>query len=203
MSINGRNSAGNVMWMCECSCGTKKVVNGSMLIKGRSKSCGCDKSAVTTHGMSGTKFYNKWASMLGRCYNESQERYPRYGGRGITVCERWKDFMNFYEDLYESYVSHSEIYGEKNTSLDRIDNDGNYEPSNVRWATLEEQARNKGNGTDLTGKKFGEWVVLEFSGRNKSRNLVWKCRCSCGTERDVVGSSLRRGVSNSCGRCQR
>lgn len=202
LSIDGRNSAGNVMWMCECSCGTKKAVNGSMLNKGRSKSCGCDKSAVTTHGMSGTRFYKIWNTMLQRCNNPSQESYKNYGGRGIAVCDRWRKFENFREDLYESYLAHSEEFGKGNTTIDRIDVQGNYEPNNVRWATHREQSFNKTVSIDLRGKTFGSWEVVELGGRYKSGNILWKCRCICGTVRNVAASSLRLGRSSSCG-CRR
>ncbi len=76
--------------------------------------------------------------MLSRCTNPNNKSYKHYGGRGIKVCERWKDFSKFKEDLYDSYIEHVKIYGEKNTTLDRIDVNGDYTMDNVRWATLSE-----------------------------------------------------------------
>lgn len=97
--------------------------------------------------------------------------YKNYGARGIKVCERWLEFQNFYDDMYESYLKHVEEFGEKNTSLDRIDVNGNYEPSNCRWATLEEQNNNRTNnrfiiynGSKMTVTQVGRIVGKDFSG---------------------------------------
>lgn len=137
--------------ICKCDCGNEKHIRAGDLRSGRAKSCGCMiKSAVTkrntTHGhaLTGkcTTEFRAWTGMLSRCYNSNRERYKNYGGRGITVCDRWlTSFENFYSDL-----------GPKPSpqySLDRIDNNGNYEPSNCHWATKEQQARNKSNTTLL------------------------------------------------------
>lgn len=95
------------------------------------------------HGFRYTKFYSKWASMKGRCNRKSRSDYNTYGGRGITYTPRWEKFENFKEDMYESYLDHVEKYGERNTTLDRIDVNGNYCKENCRWATVEEQNRNQ------------------------------------------------------------
>jgi len=98
-----------------------------------------------THGMSGTKFYVVWTGMKRRTTDKKYHAYDRYGGRGIKVCERWGKFENFYEDMYESFLIHVEKYGKKNTSIDRVNNDGDYFPANCRWSTKLEQSRNQGN----------------------------------------------------------
>lgn len=131
-------------WVCACECGNIVIVKGIHLKSGHTKSCGCSKielhtKRLTKHGHSGTSLYNVWCSMKERCFNEHAERYKDYGGRGITVCEEWRNsFEAFYADV--SKLPH---FSEQGYSLDRINNNGNYEPNNVRWATIKEQANNK------------------------------------------------------------
>jgi len=95
-----------------------------------------------THGMDGTSIYKTWIGLKARCYNKNDKDYKNYGGRGIKVCKRWKNsFENFYNDMGDK---------PKGMSIDRIDNNGNYEPSNCRWATIEQQNNNKRNNHLLT-----------------------------------------------------
>lgn len=135
--------------LCRCSCGTYKEIYKSR-VTGNSPhhSCGCITRETNSrvqfkHGGGGTRFYDIYSHMCRRCYNPKDPRYKDYGGRGITICDRWKNnFLNFKNDMYDSYQEHVKEYGEKDTTLDRIDVDGNYELSNCRWATWKEQARN-------------------------------------------------------------
>lgn len=120
------------MWDCRCECGTTRVVQSHSLLRGKSQSCGCGHAA--THGMCKTGTYHSWVNMLQRCCNPKHHAYKNYGGRGITVCEAFRTFEGFYAALGDR------PHGK---SLDRIDNSGNYEPGNVRWATRSEQAQNK------------------------------------------------------------
>jgi len=133
-----------VKWLCRCSCGNEVEVRGSSLTDGNTASCGClireSMSRVgksnRTHGMSRTPEYRAWARMIHRCYEPADIKYHLYGGRGITVCERWRySFENFLSDM-GSKPSHD-------LSLDRRESDGNYEPSNCRWATDSEQNKNR------------------------------------------------------------
>lgn len=120
------------------------LVTTQDLTNGHTKSCGCFLKESTgkrssTHGMSHENIFFVWNSMLQRCFNPHNKSFSRYGGRGIIVCDEWKnDFQSFYD-----YVSKLPHFCEAGYSLDRINNDGNYEPDNVRWATSIEQANNR------------------------------------------------------------
>lgn len=136
--------AGRSLWECICECGNTSYVGVTDLNSGKSKSCGClRKETMTKHGMYKTRFYKAWDNMRKRCESPSSVNYEYYGGRGITVCAEWKEFENFKTDMYESYLAHVEKHGEKNTTLDRVDVNGNYEASNTAWATMQEQSVNK------------------------------------------------------------
>lgn len=133
----------HVVWECLCDCGNKHFVPSNSLIGGKTKSCGCfmEESrgiSRTKHHMSNEKIYSVWQGMRKRCFSKYNKNYEDYGGRGITVCDEWNNsFQSFYD-----YVSKLAHFGEEGYSLDRINNDGNYEPGNVRWATQKEQVNN-------------------------------------------------------------
>ena len=147
---------GRPRWAVRCSCGKEKIVAQADLRSGHIKSCGClrretTRSNRTTHGCTDSGEYRVWCHMIGRCYNETDHKYPDYGGRGITICERWRgSFENFLADM-------GERPSPKHT-IDRVDNAGNYEPGNCRWATAVEQGQNKRNNVSVILR--GEIVVV-------------------------------------------
>ena len=169
----GSNKHRASLWECICDCGNSITTTGNALRCGHTKSCGCiqkEKGSQNlinfmtkgnrsrghlSHGGRKTKLYKKWCSMKARCYYPVFDHYDRYGGRGIAVCEEWREnFAAFREwALANGYQDGLE--------LDRIDNNGNYEPSNCRWTSREEQVRNRSNTlfATLNGvtKPFAVW----------------------------------------------
>lgn len=131
----GSNNNGEAIWLCLCECGKETEASGSDLASGNTQSCGCLKiKTLFRHGLSESKEYRVWKSMKTRCKNKKSTGYHNYGGRGISVCDRWEKFENFYADMGPK---------PEGLTIDRRDNDGNYEPGNCRWATWTQQARNR------------------------------------------------------------
>ena len=131
-----------IKYRCSCECGNETIVYKSNLISGHTKSCGCDKQKnarqlFTKHGLSGTRIYRIWVEMNHRCYLASDTNYQKYGAKGITVCDQWKnDFQAFYDWAIANGYS-------DDLTLDRIDNDLGYSPNNCRWATYSQQNKNR------------------------------------------------------------
>jgi hypothetical protein len=134
-----KRHGGHVHWRCLCDCGKETVVRASHLVGALTTSCGCQQrentiARFTTHGMSSTREFSSWSAMLARCENKNHPHFKDYGGRGISVCNRWRKFSNFYADMGPR---------PRGLTLDRINNDGNYEPGNCRWADWFQQAANR------------------------------------------------------------
>ncbi len=144
-------------WKCQCDCGNIKVIAGNSLSCRRTLSCGCHRIEKITKvkrkykdGTIDTRLYKIWKGFKQRCYNKNEPSYKNYGGRGISVCNEWKnDFKAFYDWAIENGYS-------DDLTIDRIDNNGNYEPSNCRWVNMLEQQRNKRNNVmvEYEGKKM-------------------------------------------------
>lgn len=136
----GFNRFGHRLWRFICDCGNQKIASGSQVRSGHTRSCGCLHSEtlrarLTTHGMKNIPEYKIWKAIRYRCNQPRCKDFAAYGGRGITVCERWQSFENFYADMGSRPSSCH--------SIDRIDNDAGYKPDNCRWATATEQRLNQ------------------------------------------------------------
>ena len=150
---------------CKCECGNERDFRRSRLINGHNLTCGSCLYDLTVNGDSKSLIYDRYRNMLDRCYNPNCPEYKNYGGRGIKVCDRWKEcYSNFKEDMYEEFKIHIKIHGKHDTTLDRIDVDGNYCKENCRWATQKEQARNKQDTIRINvggiTKSLVEWVEI-------------------------------------------
>lgn len=188
LTVTGRSTIVNrktKFWECRCDCGNVRWIKKHQLRNGQVKSCGCLRAKrFLKHGHARTTEHMIWRHMKHRCSNPHATGYHRYRGRGISVCERWrKSFEDFYADMGPR--------PSPGHTLDRINNDGNYEPSNCRWATKLEQSKNKSVNVPLTidgeTKIVAEWSRVSGVGRQ-----VIYGRLKCGwSPKDAVFSPVR------------
>lgn len=170
---------GHAMWECECDCGTKTVVQSSDLRSGRTKSCGCNR---IVHGGHGSRLYRIWTGMKTRCFNEADHTYAQYGGRGITVCDEWRDSFEAFRDwaLANGY--------QDDLTIDRTDVNGPYSPDNCRWATTKDQENNRRNNRLIThnGKTqtLSQWA--EETGIHRG-TIQWRLNHGWEAEKALVG----------------
>lgn len=203
----GQNSR---RWLCKCDCGKTKVIHQSSLRSGLTKSCGClMKNPNIDHSLLDSRQYGIWAGMKHRCNHENASGYEYYGGRGITYDPKWETFTGFWEDMSEGYND--------NLTLDRKDFEGNYCKDNCRWATVREQARNKGmnsnnksgvTGVGLSHDRYGNrswgasWVDSE--GRVNRRSFAAKrhgeeraFRLACEARQEAMDEMKSKGEGYS------
>ena len=169
----GKSNGNGAVWLCQCKCGNQKEIRASDMVQGKVKSCGCEHikriaKASTKHGMKNTRTYGIWQAMRSRCNRINQD----YSCRGITYDERWDSFENFYLDMGEV---------PKGMSIDRIDSNGNYEKSNCRWATQEQQANNKRSS-----------VFIEYNGKKQTVSQWAK---ELNMNHHTLRSRLKKGLS--------
>lgn len=158
--LTAQEYVGGKRWKCTCDCGSESMVFAYQLTSGRSQSCGCLRAELMSvakrkHGMSNTPEWHTYYRMIARCTEPSNARYPRYGGRGVTVCDRWlQSFENFFQDMGRR---------PEGCSIERKNVNGNYEPSNCIWATQKQQARNTSRTIRITfnGKEqcLADWAA--------------------------------------------
>ena len=184
----GQDKHGVSLWICRCTCGVVKVINSMGLKAKKVKSCGCHRAEQlragreglvkqrTRHGRSRTTEHHIWANILYRCQKETSRQYPDYGGRGIKVCERWQG-----EDGFINFLADMGPRPSPQHTIDRINNDGNYEPGNCRWATKKEQARNRRDN-----------LILEYRGKRKTM-IEW-CEIK-GINKITLWGRLAKGWS--------
>ena len=173
--VVGRNRHNQLIWSCTCECGNECNALGFIMRRGEKQSCGCLQRETTAninkkHGKTRTKIYAIWRTMTQRCYDPNSHAYNRYGGRGIKICDKWKSFEGFYEDMGDK---------PEGLSLERIDNNGNYEPANVVWATHKTQSNNRRSN-----------VVLEFQGRKQT---MQQWADESGLKIQTIWARLHRG----------
>jgi hypothetical protein len=179
--IRGATGGQRKFVVCECECGTIAAIEFAGIRKGVVKSCGCYNReyirATKRHGDWKAPLYKSWSAMKARCSNPNNPRWSSYGGRGITVCQEWRDNYEAFRDW-----SHANGYG-PSLVIDREDNDGNYEPSNCRWVTQKVSARNKRVTIRMTA--FGETKCV----------VDWVKDSRCAVSRNALLERLRRGVT--------
>lgn len=197
---------------CRCDCGAVTTVRLASLRRGATVSCGCYLAEVVklthrTHGHAGVRaehqrpsaLYRTWLGIVRRCTNASEPGFKRYGGRGIGLHAPWRAFPTFMADILSSIGDRPS----DEHSIDRINNDGHYEPGNVRWATRDIQAANTRRYLEVpVGQPYGSLTVLaEGPRRGKQHRRTLICRCSCGREAAYGMSRVLRGLTHRCRTC--
>lgn len=202
---SSKRDNGRTYWLCQCDCGKQTSVYISKLTTGETKSCGCLRNELTSkrqkkHGLTKTTLHNAWLNMKNRCENPKFNEFHRYGGRGITYCEEWKSFNKFMEWALKNGFSDKKSENGRNIlSLDRIDLDGNYEPSNCKWSTVLEQAKNKCNTVlyKYNGVDYTLTELMEFAKVSDRYTISRRVKNGWTVEKAVNTPSMTyKGVKN-------
>lgn len=179
-------------WVCVCDCGTETTANANHLLQRKKKSCGCIRKSVIgglhNHGMSGHRLAHVYEGMISRCYNPKHPAYARYGGRGIVVCERWLGHPeNFIQDMGAC---------PDGMTLDRINNDGNYDPNNCRWATRLQQGSNQRSNVFI--EAFGQrQTIANWARQIGISSTALKARLKSGWSKQEAVSTPPRTRNGS------
>ena len=180
VSVASKMKNGAIKWLCNCDCGQQREVLASNLVRGHTTSCGCRMTALATkHGLSRTPEYRAWINMKTRCNDPNTSEWHRYGGRGITICERWAEFNNFLADMGPR--------PRPGYSVDRVNFDGNYEPSNCRWADSKTQCRNMSVNriVEINGKEMTLAEAVEITGV-KYNTILYRLKRGWPVERALT-----------------
>lgn len=202
----GKNKKRESLWLCQCVCGRQKIIVSTSLKKGGTRSCGClmkevaskkakIKKMALVHGFSGSRLYEIWCGIKSRCQNPNDTCYKYYGGRGISVCPEWQNYLNFHDWAINNGYNDS-------LTIERIDNDGNYEPNNCRWITKEEQARNKRtsrlityNGETKSLIQWAEILNIKYSSLCNRLHKGWSVEKAFNTPLRKL--SNKKGANNN------
>lgn len=170
-------------WMCICECGNTVIADTGKLNSGNTKSCGCLKTDGK-HKMTNTRFYNIWSGIKLRCLSPKCNTYHKYGGAGITISDSWLSFNNFKKDMYEEYLEHSKIHGEKQTTIDRIDGKLGYSKENCRWADYSIQT----NNTKINNKNTSGYKGISYRKPNSRYSIGgWRSYVVIGNKQHEFG----------------
>ena len=170
----GVSKWGHSIWRCRCECGNERAILSRSLVTGRSHSCGClrkelSRQKATKHGESHTRLYKIWSKMLDRCNNANCRAFKDYGGRGITLCHEWHDYVQFSKWAMSS--GYSDVL-----TIDRINNNAGYSPNNCRWATRAEQMRNCRSNNVYKGKCLIEWCEILNIRYDTVKARIYSCK---------------------------
>ena len=185
IKFSHKDKNGQHFWLCKCECGTVKTVNKISLLQGKTLSCGCYSKEIniirsTKHNLSHTRIYRIYMAIKARCYNEKVLCFKHYGGRGITICDEWKnDFVKFYD--WSMNNGHNDTL-----TIDRINVNGNYEPNNCRWISLQEQFKNRRSNRKYFYKNE-EHTISEWSKIKNINYFTLRSRLDRGWD---IGKSL-------------